>query len=64
MRKELRTTLSLVIRLGYCVPHCIEGKISVLKIYPIIWTIEAFYNEILHYYSIFPHGFSLRNKGE
>lgn len=27
-------------------------------------TTEAFYNEILPYYSIFPHGFSLRGKGK
>lgn len=28
-----------------------------------MWTAEAFYNKILHY-SIFPCGFSPRNKGE
>lgn len=47
MRKEQLTPLSLVIRLGYWVPHCIEENISVLKIYPIMWTTEAFYNEII-----------------
>ena len=29
-----------------------------------MWTTEAFDNEILLYYSIFPHGLFLRNKGE
>lgn len=29
-----------------------------------MWTTEAFDNEILLYYSIFPHGLSLKNKGE
>lgn len=29
-----------------------------------MWTTETFYNEILLNYSIFPHGFSLRNNGD
>lgn len=29
-----------------------------------MWTTEAFDNEILFYYSIFPHGLFLRNKEE
>lgn len=29
-----------------------------------MWTTEVFYSEILLYYSIFPHSFSPRNKGE
>lgn len=29
-----------------------------------MWATVAFYNEILLYHSIFPHGFSLRKRGE